>query len=469
MDSMAQPLGRLQADVSWFARATELRLLYVRTSADLIGPAIALIEAQESNTFNKSLFFRFDDPELAAGPPVWNDRSKRLYAQYAAKRPGLAEAGIVVGDIGPEPPSQPNGLASFSSLLGKILDAQVAPLHGAVLIFAPMRSEAGCRLLSELPTIARSWATRGVRYIVVERDADYLASLPAALGPQTLICDATVDAKALAKDLARFAGVTPAGAAPVTGVRWKGPGAGPDVVPPPRVGAVPPATDEALLAEGLSPAYVNGGAEKLKELAMGAALLLKDGKTVEAVRMQAEAAALCEQFAMPKLHVVNLMVLASYCLAAQAPGKAVEVYQRAQGLAMQHKLLDQAAQIELYLGMMDVREKRPTQAIAHYRKAGELAEQAKAPSLAVEAWRMAGQLALDNKSNEASVTCWKRAMAVIEPLTPAEAKATSAPEVARGLASLLRKNRLHAQADSLEETAYRIEQGLPPDAPVARA
>jgi tetratricopeptide (TPR) repeat protein len=466
MESMARPLARLHADVSWFARATELQLLYVRTSADLGETAVGVVMAGENHADNKSLFFRFDDLESVAS--VWTDRSKRLHAQYTDKRKGLTEAGIAVGDIGPEPQSRASGLAVFSALLGKILEALVAPLHGAVLVFSPVRVEKDCPLLTELPMMVRTLFPRGVRFIVVERDTSFLSGLPALVGPLSLTCEAMVDPDALAADMAALAGVPEPGA-PISSTRWKGPGAGPDVVPPPRVGDLPPASDEALIAAGLSPAYVNGGATRLKELVIGAALQLRAGKHREAIRMQADAASLCESFAMPRLQIVNLMILASYCQAAQVPTKAVEVYQRAGALAVEHGQLDQAAQIELGMGSMDVREGRPAQAIAHYRKAGEFAEQAKIPSLAIEAWRMAGQLAVDHGSTEAAVASWKRALAVAEPLPPEEAKGTSAAEVARGLALVMRKNRQHAQADSLEELSCRLEHGLPPGTPVARA
>jgi len=467
MDSMARPLSRIRADTSWFARAAELRLLYVHTSADLGDTAIGVVMAGEYHADNHSLFFRFDDPE--GGTAVWMDRTLRLHAQFADKRKGLVEAGIAIGDVGPPPQHQPNGLAAFSSLLDKIVVALVQPLHGVVLVFSPVRVEENCRLLTELPMMVRTLYPRGVRFVVVERDTRFLAGLPAAIGPETLVCEAPVDPNALAADMAAMAGVPMPGAPPTTGPRWQGPGAGPDVVPPPRIGELPPASDEALLAVGLSPAFVKGGGAHIKELLVGAALQLKAGNPREALRLQAEAAALCESFAMPDLHIVNLIVLASYCQAAQLPGKAVEVYQRALGLAVRGGHLDQAAQIELGLGSLDVLEGRPAQAITHYRKAGELAEQAKIPSLAIEAWRMAGQLAVDHGSNDGAITAWKRALAVAGPMLPEEVKGTSAAEVARGLAAVLRKNRLHPQADSLEEMSCRMEQGLPPGTPVARA
>ena len=467
MDSIARPMGRIHADTSWFARDTELQLLYVRTSADLGETAVGVVMAGENHADNKSLFFRFDDPESSA--PVWMDRAKRLHAQYTDKRKGLVEAGIAVGDVGPEPQHQPNGLAAFSTLLGKILDALVPPLRGAVLVFSPVRVENEPRLLTELPTMARTLARRGVRFVVVERDTSFFTSLPSAIGPETLVCEAPVDPNALAADMAALALVPTPGAPPATGPRWQGPGAGPDVVAPPRLGGVPPPSDEALVAAGLSPAFVKGGGARMQALVVGAAQQLKVGNHREALRLQSDAAMLCEGFAMPKLHIVNLMVLAAYCQAAQMPAKAVEVYQRALAIAVQGEQLDQAAQIELGLGSLDVREGRPAQAIAHYRKAGELAEQAKIPSLAIEAWRMAGQLAVDHGSNDGAITAWKRALAVAEPMQPAEAKGTSAAEVARGLAAVLRKNRLYAQADSLEEMGCRLEQGLPPGTPVAKA
>src|SRR5450631_1020346 len=122
MESMARPLGKIHADAGWFARAIEV------------------VMAQENHADNKSLWFRFDDPD-GAPSPAWIARGKRLHAQFFDKRKGLVEAGTAIRDVGPEPQPQANGLAFFSALLGKVLDALVAPIHGAVLVFSPVRVE----------------------------------------------------------------------------------------------------------------------------------------------------------------------------------------------------------------------------------------------------------------------------------------------------------------------------------------
>jgi hypothetical protein len=78
---------------------------------------------------------------------------------------------------------------------------------------------------------------------------------------------------------------------------------------------------------------------------------------------------------------------------------------------------------------------------------------------------MAGQLALGENAEAQAVECWKKAIALCEPLPPAVVRATSAAEVGRALAAVVRKRGQESQARSLEEQSHRWEHGLPaPDA-----
>jgi tetratricopeptide (TPR) repeat protein len=233
----------------------------------------------------------------------------------------------------------------------------------------------------------------------------------------------------------------------------------PDVEPPARIGQSRPVADRDLVAAGLAPGFVNGGGEAMKRLVLGGALAMRQGKTTDALTLQARAAALCGEMHMPREQVINLHVLGGYLIAASLPDRAREIYARSGEIARSHGLADAEASSELALGMMAMGEGRAAQAAKHYAAAGDLAEVAKVPPLAIECWRMAGQLALDAKLDGSAVECWKRALAVAGELDPAVAKATSAAEVARALAAVCRKRGLRAQADELERRSIAIEQG----------
>jgi hypothetical protein len=89
-----------------------------------------------------------------------------------------------------------------------------------------------------------------------------------------------------------------------------------------------------------------------------------------------------------------------------------------------------------------------------------LAETAAVIPLAIEAWRLAGQLALDAGLETSAVECWKKALALADPLDPALAKVTGAPQTALALAARCRRHGLNAQAKALEERAFGLEDFL---------
>jgi tetratricopeptide (TPR) repeat protein len=242
----------------------------------------------------------------------------------------------------------------------------------------------------------------------------------------------------------------------------------PDVEPPPRRDLPPPPDDEALIEAGLSPAFVNGGGRRLKKLILRGALAWREGDAVQALTLQAEAASLCAELALPREQILNLMVLGSYALAAGLPDRARGIYERAVALAGEGGYRDHQAQAELALGMLAVLAGDPPLAAAHYARAGRVAEEGEAPLLAIECWRMAGQLALDHEVELSAVDCWKRALSLADALEPPLAQSTSAAEVARALAALCRRRGLTAQAESLERQSVALEQG-PPSAPQPQA
>lgn len=67
MESIAEPLRRLQEEASWFARATEVRLLWVPTEAALRSTALTVSERLEYHADNHSLFIPLDAPWSGPG------------------------------------------------------------------------------------------------------------------------------------------------------------------------------------------------------------------------------------------------------------------------------------------------------------------------------------------------------------------------------------------------------------------
>jgi tetratricopeptide (TPR) repeat protein len=457
VESIARPMRRLQEDASWFARSPELKLLHVRTDATLRGAVLDMLMSQESHADNRAVFFRFEDP--ASGPDRgWATRAARLRAQWADKTEAVAPADIHLRPLGDG--AERAGGADFAATLLRATQRLAPPLTQLVVVLAPAQVEDAAMFLREVSSLVAARELVAVRWVVVEVDGAAVAPLVAQLDRTALGCLCLVDEKEQQDDLAAL-GAAEVGAPPaiVPPPAWRAAGAMPDVEPPPRRDLPRRATDEELRAEGLSPMFVNGGADALKKLVLGAALALRKGKHADAVNLQARAAELCAAMQMPREQVLNLYVLGGYLLAGQVRARAREVYARAVELARAGAFPDLEAQGELGLGMLEALERRPAEAAAHYAAAGRLAEAAKAEPLAIECWRLAGQLALDAGLESSAVECWKRALTLAEPLEPDVAKVTSSAEAARALAALCRKRGLVAQAQALEQQSAALDAG----------
>ena len=153
MESITRGMRRLQADAAWFARATELRLLHVSTTADLGAPAVKLCAGQEYHADNKSLYFVLEEPYLASSDG-WYSRGQSLRKQYGAKREALAKEGIVLGELGPAVKRTP-AATEFTDLLQEVLRAQTAPIAGVLVVLAPKQVEPGTPFAAELKRYVR--------------------------------------------------------------------------------------------------------------------------------------------------------------------------------------------------------------------------------------------------------------------------------------------------------------------------
>ena len=96
MDSWNEPLERLGDEVAWSARAKELRLLWVRTSAELRDPALQLIAGAEYHPDNYSPLLFCED--AAEGEELgWAERAERLRQDHQGRSKAFAEEGTELG------------------------------------------------------------------------------------------------------------------------------------------------------------------------------------------------------------------------------------------------------------------------------------------------------------------------------------------------------------------------------------
>ncbi len=469
MESVNVGMRRLHADAAWFARAHEVRLLHVSTSADLGAAALKLCVGQEYHADNHSLFLACEEPALA-GSDSWYSRSQTLRKQYAAKQEALAKSGIVLGTLGAAQKRTPP-IIELAALLQEILQCLVEPIRGLVIVFAPTQVEPGAPFADDLRQLLQSPALTPVRFIVMERDSSAARVLVDELGPQhALATEWHRDEAATLLDLRALVGPIPA--APTftpEPPKWQPPGAGPDVEPPARKDALPPPSDAELTASGLNPAFVNGGAQLLQKLLLGGALAAKEGRHAEAIHLQRAAVSLCAGLGMVKAQLINTIALGAYFMAAQSPQEARETYEQAANEAKAQSMADEQAQATLALGMLDALEKRHQQALGRYLEAGDVAEAAGNHALAIESWRTAGQLAFGLNAPDAALQPWLRATNVAGALPPRDVKATSAAECARGVAVIFRGRGQTRDADIFDQQAYRFEHGLEPGQPLPQS
>ncbi|RYZ08190.1 MAG: hypothetical protein EOO73_09000 [Myxococcales bacterium] len=469
MESVNVGMRRLQADAAWFARAKELRLLHVSTSADLGAAALKLCVGQEYHADNQSLFLMSEEPALARSD-TWYSRTQTLRKQYTAKQEALAKEGIALRPLGPAEKRTPP-ITEFAGLLQEMLLGLAPPISGLVLVLAPTQVESGAPFTDELRQLLRSPALTQVRFIVLERDVITSRGLVDELGPQSaLASEWWRDEAASLKDWSALVGPLPASLSFTPQVpTWQAPGAGPDVEAPPRKGAPPPPTDEQLAAAGVNPAFVNGGAQLLQKLLLGGALAIKEGKHAQAIQLQQAAVSLCGGLGMLKAQLINTIILGSYFMSAQSPREARKTYEQAEAEAQKQQMPDEQVQASLALGMLDALEKQPRQAMARYLEAAEVAEKSGNHALAIESWRTAGQLAYGLNAQDAALQPWLRATNVAATMDPLQVKATSAAECARGVAGIFRSRGQARDAELYEQQAFRFEHGLEQSAPVPQA
>ena len=466
MESIAKPLRRLQEEASWFARASEVRLLWVTTPAPLRSAALSALTRLEYHADNQSPWIVLEAPWSGpdAGAPA---RSAQFFERFSDKAQHLRDAGVDLGAF-PASPRADHDRSPWSRWAQDLTEACAAlrlPLRGLVVVLAPLRVDAAPAFVAQLRVLIAEPVLKDVRWVVIESDTRHLAPLLEELGERRgLSVDVSLDEAEQQRDLAALVGPALAGVSarlPHPWGPWSSAGAMPSTVPPPRVGERQPPSDEQLLASGLEPAYLKGGGRELRRLMLSGALAQRQGRTADAIELQSCTAELCGHLKLYREQVIHLLVLGGYLLAASQPERARAAYRTAGQLAAEKQLALQHAQAELGLGLLAALQQRP-EASQHYAAAGRLAEMAEVPALAVECWRMAGQAASEGLATGWASECWQRGLTLAEALPPETARATSAAVIARLLANAQAARGRSAAAEQLHLQAFRIEHGVEP-------
>lgn len=461
MESMARPLRELHEDVSWFARATEVKLLHVRCDAALRKSALEVLLAGELHADNRSPFVALEDAWMLADTG-WSVRSRRLVEHWEGRRRVTAEEGIELGSLSGQRPASTDPLAAFGGWLNLVLQCVRPPLEGLVIVLAPTKVEDPVAFESELTELIRRPELASARWVVADMLEAPLERLHEELGPAAMRSECVRDDGAFAQDLsALMTSVDPELPGPAkAGAAWPR-----GVLPPPRKGDVTPTEDQQaevdieLAAAGVSPALAGGQGQRMQQYMLAAAIHMKQGNGDLAIQYQREACRIADEAHAARELVLQWMVLAGYELALGRENEAYQEYAAAAERAEHEELNLERAQAGLALALIDSRARRHAEAAAQYANAADFALRASATGLAIEGWRLAGHMAAEANLEERAAECWQRAIALAEESDPEVAKGSSAPTAARQLAARLRARGLGPQADALEHQANRLEQG----------
>jgi len=465
MESIAEPLRRLEDAAKWFARATELSLLHVTCSADLRGAVLKTLAGNiEFHPDNRSPVIVLEDA-WTTRDPGWRVRAQRMVEHWEGRVRVLAEEGIEVGSPSGPPPASADPFGAFGGWLDHVLRAIRSPLRGLVVILAPTRIEDPAAFEEELRVLVARPELATARWVVVDVQEAPLDGLHGELGDRALRCECVRDDDAFAKDLdTMLASADPEMPGPAkVGAAWPR-----GVIPPARPGEPHPPSEEEqqsmdveLAAAGANPVLAGGQGARMQLHMVAAATSLRRGDEERALEQQAEACRIAYESGAQREALVQHLVLASYELAAGMEARAHADYSSASQRAEEWGCSLEHAQANLALALLEGRYGRHAEAAAHYGRAAESAGAAGATGLAIESWRLAGQMAAEANLEEGAAECFQRAIELAEDTDPQAARSSSAPEAARQLAARLRARGLGAQADSLERTANRLEEGMP--------
>jgi len=461
MESIARPLRQLHEDVSWFARATEVKLLHVRCDTALRKSALQVVVAGELHADNRSPFVLLEDAWKVADPG-WPLRSHRLVEHWEGRRRVQAEEGIELGSLSGQRPASRDPLAAFGGWLNLVLQCVRPPMEGFVVVLAPTRVEDPVAFESELTELIRRPELASARWVVADVMEAPLERLHEELGSAAMRSECVRDDGALGQDLsALMTSVDPELPGPAkAGAAWPR-----GVLPPPRKGDLEPTEEQQaevdieMAAAGVSPALAGPQGLRMQQYMLAAAIQMKQGNGELAIQHQREACRLAHEAHAARELVLQWMVLAGYELALGREDEAYGQYAGAAERAEQEDLNLERAQAGLALALIDARAERHAEGAAQYASAADFALRAGATGLAIESWRLAGHMAAAARLEERAAECWQRAIALAEDSDAEVAKGSSAPIAARQLAERLRARGLGPQADALEEQANRLEQG----------
>lgn len=435
MDAFAAPLETLTAAMSEFIATPTVRLLLVRTDAELRAPAIEVVMAHEFRPENPAAFYLFEQPHTATSPG-WEARTEHATAQLEHR---TAEDSTLPEAVG--------GAAGFARQLISVAQAAPGGSSGVVGVLAPSLVEDGASWVAALEPMITNPSGHAARFILIETAPAQSTALAEKFDGDGRTVDVLVDAGQRESDMTSLLDAAIAGRAI---------GASPSATAPPHPAAAPqhPPTPEGKLRGLVSAALL--GASKHLQAGEGPAAV---GEVRKARDLVASAGAVGE--------AINLeLLLGGVLVGAGGLAAAAASFGRAIVAAKEANRQNQAAMGHFALGATKLSARDRHGALVTYAEGTVAAEKSEQPALAIEGARMTGSLAEELGLEAQAITFWTKAVKLAEDLGP-QAPLTSAAESARRLAQMCRRRGLTEQAAVFEDKASTFESIVVPEAPTA--
>ena len=218
---------------------------------------------------------------------------------------------------------------------------------------------------------------------------------------------------------------------------------GPPLPPPP---ALTEDQQQALAAKTGHPPSPPETSRALRGLLLDAATATGQGDHVAAAAGYREARSLCQRGGLKLEEAMVLLAIGGACLAARQVDLAIEAFKQAAGMAAGLGAWTVACQAWLGAAGADLTAKRYEAAAAGYRGAADAARMAKSPILGVEALRMAGTCHLLRGAEGDAMNAWLQAVGLGSEIDVEARRATTFPQTAEALATMLDRRGMSAQA-----------------------
>jgi hypothetical protein len=441
-------LERLAADVSWFARATELRLHVILVSPDVRPTALRLVARGARIAERPVPYLLFAQPFAQAGAG-WAERIQTLDAAYGTLRAELRKRGTFV-TAPPASTMTESSHGAFGARLAQWSASTASALAGAVAILAPEQIDAPARFRDELTTLVKEPRLSVVRWVVVLPPGASLEPLVTRLGAAVLVSDCVAPASEAAADIEKMmvnAGAAGAGASPLAraGMAW--PSQPPPARTPAAARSAQPTVDPKDVAR-----------EAIRASLFQAAIAMRKEKGLDAVRsLRAGYDASIKGGLVDERLAIHLMLATSVATLGDRKRaiRELEIVQ-AEGMELERPMT--AAQAAGAKAVLQAGARETKAAIATYAEAMAAARMAGEPArpLLIDMLRVAGQLCIDARMEQQGVSYWREAITLAEGQPPGVSG--GAIEAGHALAKLCRKHGLIEQAKSLEAQVARLEK-----------